>query len=111
LIINNNYLSIRDYIIFNSVNRASFKSYIGTLNSIILKYQEYINTTEKTVKDEVKDKNLVESFKSISDENNWENFIVDPTLGTNGKPDFKKLEDVLGGLYTKGSTISLIKTL
>ena len=123
LIINSNYLSIRDYIIFNSVNRVAFKSYISTLNSIILKYKEYINTTEKevriktdtdsktkeTVKDEVKDNNLIESFKSISDENNWENFIVSPTLGTNGKPDFKKLEDVLGDLYTKGSPICLLK--
>ncbi len=109
LIINNNYLSIRDYIIFNSVNRLAFKSYVSTLNSIILKYQEYINTTEKTVKDEVKDKNLIESFKSIGDENNWENFIVSPTLNASGKPDFKKLQNVLEDLYTSGSTIYLIK--
>lgn len=109
LIINNNYLSIRDYIVFNSVNRQSFKSYISTLNSIILKYQEYINNTDKKVKDDVKDRNLIESFKLISDENNWENFIVSPTLNNSGKPDPLPLKIVLEDFYTSGSTIFLLK--
>ena len=46
---NLNYLSIRDYIVFNSVNRLSFKSYISTLNSIISKYQEYINSGDRVL--------------------------------------------------------------
>jgi len=135
LIKNKNYLSIRDYVVFNSINRASFKSYISTLNSIILKYKEYLksdqrikyqpnNTLEsaklkdilKTQKiktnetvESTKDRDLIDSFFDITNEENWENYIVSPTKGVNLKPDPKRLDFILESFYTTGSEINLLK--
>ena len=133
LTINKNYISIRDYIVFNSINRSSFKSFVTTLNSIILKYSEYI-TSDKRVKpqntlDEAKDKNikktqktnfndtktpldeeLISSFGNLSDDENWENFIVSPTKNLNNKPDPKRLDNVLENFILSGSSINLKKT-
>jgi len=136
LTLNQNYLSIRDYIVFNSINRLSFKSYISTLNSIILKYQEYINSGERVFdkltdslsnaknleqkkKDKLtkfnekiteKDKTLISYFGSITSDENWEYFIVSPTKNINNKPEQLRLDSVLEQFYTDGTLINLKRT-
>ena len=132
LIINKNCLSIRDYIVFNSINTSAFKSYIRTLNEIILKYQEYlesdqrvkftpdntlesakdlaISKTKKVTKfdDLQKDKNLIKSFTDNgSDDNSWENYIVSPTKNINSKPESKVLSEVLNNFFIQDSKIYL----
>ena len=128
-----NYFSIRDYIVFNSVNRGAFKSYITTLSDIIKKYQEYLSSdkrieykptntlseakeknqkkTEKISGSEnkanAKDQELINSFPNILSENAWEDYIVSPTKNTNGKISAKKYEDVLDLFYLSGGTNNL----
>jgi hypothetical protein len=130
-----NYLSIRDYIVFNSINIASFKSYISTLNSIILKYKEYINSSERLNKpnnslsdakkleekkiqklkkfDEKKtkkDETLISYFGDILSEDNWIYYIVSPTKNVNNKPEPIRLDSVLEQFYTDGTLINLKRT-
>jgi hypothetical protein len=134
IIINKNCLSIRDYIVFNSINTASFKTYISTLNTIILAYQEYLksdtrvkftpdNTLEsakalsilktekvKNFNDSLKDDNLINSFtENGSDDNSWENYIVSPTKNNKLKPESKVLSEVLQDFFRKDSIIYLKK--
>jgi len=134
LLINNNYLSIRDYIVFNSVNQNSFKSYIITLNSIILKYQEYLKSdqrikftpdntlesaklkdilkTQKIKENETiispKDNDLIESFTNNgSDESSWKKYIVNKDV--NLQPDPLPLSVILESFTLPNSSIYLIK--
>ena len=124
-----NYFSIRDYIVFNSVNRGAFKSYITTLSDIIKKYQEYLSSdkrieykptntvteakeknqkkTEKISGSEnkttSKDEELINSFPNILSENAWEDYIVSPTKDENNKISAKKYSDILD-LFTNDSS-------
>jgi hypothetical protein len=43
----NNYVDIRDYVVFNSVNRNEFKNYIKALNNIINQYSVYVAKSKK----------------------------------------------------------------
>ena len=131
---NSNYLSIRDYIVFNDVNRASFKSYTETLTDIILKYQTYLedddrkeykpqNTlselSEKTKqklsgvpsdenKKTGKDSELIESFYKDESETNWENYIVLPTKdAVTKKVTSVRLENIIDDFSSKNSNIYL----
>ncbi len=47
LINNNNYVSIRDYIVFNSTNRNEFKNYIKALNNVVSQYGEFSSKSKK----------------------------------------------------------------
>lgn len=133
LIIKNNYFSIRDYIVFNSVNRAAFKSYINTLSDIVKKYQEYLSSDkrigykptntvtqqkEKSIKKiqkisgtenkpNSKDQQLIDSFFNITSENAWEDYIVSPTKSTDNKVISKRYEDILDLFYFSGGTNNL----
>lgn len=121
--LNTNYLSIRDYIVFNSVNRASFKRYIETLNDIIIKYDEYltsnelkpekpqntVGSTENSDKTKTsKDQALLDSFPRNSDATkSWEDYIVSPTKTTEGEVSSTTLETIVGEFSNSGSTIYL----
>jgi hypothetical protein len=128
-----NYFSIRDYIVFNSVNRGAFKSYITTLSDIIKKYQEYLSSDKRTEykptntlseskeknqkktekisgsenKANAKDQELINSFPNILDENAWEDYIVSPTKDTGGKISAKTYESILDLFYFSGGTNNL----
>ena len=128
-----NYFSIRDYIVFNSVNRGAFKSYITTLSDIIKKYQEYLSSDKRTEykptntlselkeknqkktekisgtenKANAKDQELINSFPNILDENAWEDYIVSPTKDTSGKISAKTYESILDLFYLSGGTNNL----
>jgi len=131
---NSNYLSIRDYIVFNSVNRGSFKSYTETLTDIILQYQSYLegddrkeykpqNTlkelSEKTKqklsgvpsdenKKTKKDSVLIESFYLDESETNWENYIVAPTIDIKTKKVTSvRLENIIDDFSSENSNIYL----
>jgi len=119
--IKNNYFSIRDYIVFNSVNRSAFKSYINTLSDIVKKYQEYLasdkrleykptntlseakeNFLKKTQKVSgtenklnSKDDELIKSFPNITSENAWEDYIVSPTKNIENKVVSQSYKDIL----------------
>jgi hypothetical protein len=131
--VKNNYFSIRDYIVFNSVNRGAFKSYITTLSDIIEKYQKYLSSDKRTEykptntvteakeknqkktekisgnenKANAKDQELINSFPNILNENAWEDYIVPPTKNTDGKISAKKYEDILDLFYFSGGTNNL----
>ena len=134
LINNKNCLSIRDYIVFNSVNRASFQSFISTLNTIILEYQKYLKSdqrvkfkpdntlesaklkdilkTQKIKENETilspKDADLINSFTDNgSDENSWERYIVNKDV--NLKPDTLPLSVILESFTLPNSSIYLLK--
>jgi len=134
--IRENYFSIRDYIVFNSVNRGAFKSYITTLSDIIKKYQEYLasdkrieynptNTlsllkekAQKKIekvsgsenKSNPKDDELIKSFNNILSENAWEDYIVSPTKNISNKITPKKYEDILDLFYLNEGTNNLYLT-
>ena len=128
-----NYFSIRDYIVFNSINRGAFKSYITTLSDIIKKYQEYLSSDKRTEykptnttseakeknqkktekisgsenKANAKDQELINSFPNILNENAWEDYIVSPTKDTSGKISAKTYESILDLFYLSGGTNNL----
>ena len=133
---NKNYLSIRDYIVFNSVNRGSFKSYTDTLTDIIIQYQTYLegddrkeykpqNTlselSEKTKqklsgipsnenKKTDKDKELIKSFYLDETETNWESYISPPTKNiTTKKPEGIILKNIIDEFSNENSDIYLKK--
>lgn len=117
-----NYLSIRDFIVFKSINTNAFKSYVNTLTNIITKYNEYINgiaenkanpvdsvSNQKEEQQKIPeglqdglrenyDDNIINSFniavKGQNNEDKWENFLI-YTEDENGRPLSKKLSDVL----------------
>jgi len=127
-----NYLSIRDFIVINSINRGSFKTYTNTLTDIIIKYLEYLsdddrkeykpeNTLSKLsdkVKSKIsgvpsnenkktnKDDELIKSFFLSTDDKNWENYVVS-TKDKNGKIAKKQLEDIISEFQNKNSSIYL----
>ena len=129
----NNYFSIRDYIVFNSVNRSAFKSFIYTLSDIIKKYQEYLasdkrieykptNTVSEAKETYIKkiqkvsgvenkmnskDEELIKSFFNITSENAWEDYIVSPTKSIDNKVVSKRYEDILDLFYFSGGTNNL----
>ena len=131
---NINYLSIRDYIVFNSVNKISFKSYIETLTDIVKKYQSYLEdddrkeykpkNTTKGLSDKTKQKilgipsdenrktnkdaELINSFYFGDSQNNWENYIVEPTKDiTTNKVVGIKLENIIDDFISTNSNIYL----
>jgi len=122
--INENYLSIRDFIVFKSINTVAFKSYINTLSSIISEYQAYVtnisgktykappNSAEslkdKTITDNLSDgleedydKNIFAAFPNRTSEEAWEDYII-YTTDSKG-PKSKKLEDVINA-FISGDT-------
>ena len=120
--INDNYLSIRDFIVFKSINTNAFKSYINTLTNIITKYNEYINGIAENKANpvdsvsngqeqqqkipeglqnglrEIYDNNIINSFATSdvgkTTEDKWENFLI-YTKNEKSNPESKKLSDVL----------------
>jgi len=133
---NRNYLSVRDYIIFNSINRTSFKSYIETLNDIIKKYVEFLDDADrkefkpenslKGLSDKVKlkikkipsdenkitskDRELIDSFplSSPNESESWERYISTKNIKTN-KPEKIKLETIVNGFTNENSIFYLKK--
>jgi hypothetical protein len=124
---NVNYLSIRDYIVFNSVDRGSFKRYIETLTDLIKTYEEYLTKNNiKNVKpvDGVesqkekklsngssskneRDSQLIDSFFRTGDESkNWESYI-DSITKDDGNITPVKLETIIEQFSNSGSTLFL----
>jgi len=131
---NINYLSVRDYIIFNSINRASFESYIETLNDIIKKYTEFLEDDDrkefkpenslKGLSDKVKqkikkipsdenrktskDEKLIKSFplSSPNESESWEKYITTKNILTN-KPEKIRLEEIVSGFTNENSIFYL----
>jgi hypothetical protein len=125
-----NYLSIRDYLIINSGSRNSFKDYVITLNSLILKYKEYLNSdsrvpykpvnsvqelSEKKRIDKLNgffelnptDEKLISSFNDITNENNWLNFVSASFKNSSNEVTGLVLSTVLEKMYTSGDVINL----
>ena len=95
-----NYFSIRDFLLINSISISNFKNYINTLYDIITKYNEYItddrnqqytNTDSVTnlkkvvgdenisevPKTEPKDNEFIGFFKIVDNsEDKWKNFVI-----------------------------------
>ena len=92
LIKNQNYLSIRDFLLINVVNINSFVTYINSFNDIIKKYNEYINGNDNkkyknsnsldSIKD--KDENVKGQIKKVS---NYLNTIRNPKSLKSTKED------------------------
>jgi len=110
-----NYFSIRDYIVFNSINRGAFKSYITTLSDIIKKYEEYLSSDKRSQnkteeisenKKTAKDTELIKSFPSILGENAWEDYIVSATKDS-GKISAKTYESILDLFSFSGANNNL----
>jgi len=92
---NKNYLSIRDFLVINSVNEINFKNYIVTLNAIINSYNKYVVKSGLSKKS---DDDLIRSFNSTNDEDNYKNFIV--TKKVNGAIDTDQLENTLANMHS-----------
>jgi hypothetical protein len=65
LSIRKNYFSIRDFLLINVINIASFRTYVNTLNDIIKKYNEYINDDNNQ---QYKNTNSLEKLKDKSND-------------------------------------------
>jgi len=104
-----NYLSIRDYLLINSVQESAFKIYMETLHDLIKSYKEnnellaVADSPGETVDSQNKD--MLESFKlSNSSEDYWKNFV----LGEDSI--FEKLPTVLSSMSSPGNSLNLFNT-
>lgn len=126
--IKENYLSIRDFIVFKSINIDAFKSFIFTLSDIINKYEEYVkgiggkkyvsptnsvedekNKTLNKLTDglqETYDDEIFKSFQRTDVNKNWENYIIF-TKDTNDKPKSRKLSDVINAFINGVENINI----
>ena len=99
-----NYLSIRDYLLINSIQQAAFKTYINTLNDLITTYTDYTTNLFKNTSTGVEDNNqqLIDSFNFGPDkEANWKNFI------RNDQQKPEKLHLVLDNMVDPKNTLYL----
>ena len=111
-----NYLSIRDYLLINSTQEASFKAYMETLNDIIKQYDKYVREfkSEKGEGEEIIDDTaMLKSFKFTNleqpdSENYWKEFVVKLDDDLNPKPE--KLKDVLDNMSDINDDLSLSET-
>ena len=110
LILDENYLSIRDYLLINSVQEASFKTYINTLKDLIETYSNYSTNLSKDTVIGVEDNNIamVNSFNFSNDKDeNWKNFIV-PVKKSDSEPKSpEKLSTVLTNMVNKDNILYL----
>ena len=99
--INSDYLSIRDYLIINSVNQKEYKSYIDTLTDVINSYSKYI-TNEEIVTNKSNNDAFTSSF--ISDTNNDSNYLyyVNGSTKEGDKISPLKLSVILASMGTTG---------
>ena len=66
------YLSLRDYIVYNAINVKSIKEYFQTLNDLIIDYEKLlIDYPELNEDDET-----IAAFGDITSPDNYENFLV-----------------------------------
>jgi hypothetical protein len=108
-----NYLSIRDYLLINSVQESAFKIYMETLHDLIKSYKENSELLDvadgpgETVDSQNKD--MLESFKiSDSSEDYWKNFVV--SLDENSKIEPIKLPTVLSSMSLPDNSLNLFNT-
>ena len=124
LVIDRNYLSVRDFLLIKTTNTNDFKNFVINLNDAIKKYNQYIVTinNSRNVKNSVssqeensksnnndlksgdKDNKLLLSFKDYfgaNSENNWVNFIFIPTRGDNNLPEDYELQSILSVFGTR----------
>jgi len=108
-----NYLSIRDYLLINSVQESAFKIYMETLHDLIKSYKEnnellsVADSPGETVDSQNKD--MLESFNiSDSSEDYWKNFVV--SLDEDSKVEPIKLPTVLSSMSLPGNSLNLLKT-
>ena len=95
LIKNDNYLSIRDYLIINSINENAYKSYINTLTDIIRQYNSFVADQEIENSNEAATTKFSSSFID-SDDMSFLFYISPETLNINGKSiEPKKLKEVM----------------
>ena len=74
---NSNYLSIRDFIVFKSINTVSIKNYIITLNDMINDYKSFLVGDEvKGIIDEKESTDLIDSFWDTGTEDNYKKFLI-----------------------------------
>jgi len=126
--INENYLSIRDFIVFKTLNTNSFKSYINTLSGIITKYNEYINVVKDSkyapndsvgkLKDESQsltksvkqnyDESVISAFESRTDpDNDWKTYtITDPQKEPKRFKLFEVIDEFINGNNTENVKLS-----
>jgi len=109
-----NYLSIRDYLLINSVQESAFKIYMETLHDLIKSYKENSELLSaaddpgETVDSQNKD--MLESFNiSDSSEDYWKNFVVSLDEDSN-KVEPIKLPTVLSSMSLPGNSLNLFKT-
>jgi len=108
LIKDENYLSIRDYLLINSIHEASFIIYINTLNDLIATYSNYATKLSTVIGVEDNSIAMVNSFNFGSDKDkNWKNFIVDVSPSDNGSPKPEKLSTVLTNMVNVDNTLYL----
>jgi predicted chitinase len=103
-----NYLSIRDYLLINSIQEASFITYINTLNDLVTTYSDYATNLSSVIGVEDNSAAMVNSFNFGSDKDqNWKNFIVDvnPDDGTSNKTE--KLSTVLTNMVNVDNVLYL----
>ena len=110
-----NYLSIRDYLLINSTQQSSFKTYMNTLYNIINEYYGYVIAFNSKPGNTplVDDESMLKSFGfSVDDiptlENYWEKFVVSKDENLKVTPE--KLSLVLDMMSTTGTTLDLTKT-
>lgn len=76
LLSNNQYLSIRDYILVNQVNLELVKTFFKNLNNVVNTYKEYSNNITNKKIETTKNDEFINSFYEITNEDNYINFII-----------------------------------
>ena len=61
---NKNYLSLRDFIIYNAINVKSVEKYFQILNKLIIDYQSFITLNDDI--DENDEVDLIKAFKTTN---------------------------------------------
>tara|TARA_R110002020_G_scaffold209049_1_gene414918 strand:+ start:15824 stop:21127 length:5304 start_codon:yes stop_codon:yes gene_type:complete len=105
--INTNYLSIRDYLVINSINENAYKSYINTLTSIMVEYNSFVTNQEIKNSNQAATKLFLDSTTDNGDQS-YLVYIRPETLNTNGKSiDPKKIKDILDEMGKSSTESSL----
>ena len=83
LIVDNQYISIRDFILVNQLNLDLIKTYFKSLNNIIKTYQEYSNNISDPKIEKTKNDDFIYSFFEITNEDNYKNYIINKNVSGN----------------------------
>jgi predicted chitinase len=103
-----NYLSIRDYIVYNTINVENIKEYFVTLNNLTNDYNRFINNADSEGDiNKNDDATLINTFKISDNSSGKEYYTFFTENGTDAQPLSIRLDDVFDRFIDQEDTLYL----